>query len=92
MRDPTALQKAPQIAVSVEHADGRSTLRWTPDTGAEANVMGTREARSLGVDLAQLTPSSDKLFAAGGEQRNSAGTFSCELMLGDKRVTAQVVV
>ena len=91
-RDPAANRKAPQIAVSVEHSAGRGTLRWTPDTGAEANVVGIPEAQDLGVDVTHLRPSSDKLFAAGGKELDSAGTFSCEMTLGSRRITTQVAV
>lgn len=91
-RSPAALLKTPQITVGVKVADGGGTLRWTPDTGAEVSVIGEREAKSISVDVTRLTPLNEKLYAAGGGQLDSAGTFSCELYLGDRRVTTEVVV
>ncbi|KAF0287479.1 hypothetical protein FJT64_014078 [Amphibalanus amphitrite] len=50
---------APMVNVQLIHQTGSSTLECTPDTGAEATVMGDAVARSLGLALPVYRPTTE---------------------------------
>ena len=85
-------KKTPQISLLVSHQNGQGSLMWTPDTGAEVSVIGMKEAERIGIDASHLTPPADSLLAAGGHQLECAGTFSCQLTLGQRQTSTTVTV
>ncbi|KAF0291925.1 hypothetical protein FJT64_009972 [Amphibalanus amphitrite] len=75
------------------HQTGSSTLECTPDTGAEATVMGDAVARSLGIALSRLqTDHRAKFTAVGRRPLDCLGAFSATLRLGDRFVDVTVCV
>ena len=85
-------KKTPQVSLHVSHERGQGTLLWTPDTGAEASVIGTREAERIGIGTAQLTQPANRLLAAGGHQLECAGTLQCTLTMGRRQTVTTVTV
>ena len=84
---------APKVVVSATHPTGCDPVVWTPDSGAEATVMGLDVAMSLGIPQTALkVPGSADLFAAGEYPLTCLGTFSLELELGSKRTKNVVSV
>ena len=72
------------------HSGGSGSSLWTPDTGAETSCIGVTQAEALRIDMASLSPPTDKLYAAGGHELKRRGTFTCDLTLDS--VTATVTV
>ena len=85
-------KKTPQVSLLVSHQGGQGSLLWTPDTGAEVSVIGSREAERIGVDTSQLTRPADRLLAAGGHQLKCAGSFQCTLTMGQRQTSTTVTV
>ena len=85
-------KKTPQVSLLVSHQKGQGTLLWTPDTGAEVSVIGTKEAQQVGIDVTQLAQPANRLLAAGGHQLQCAGTIQCTLTLGRRQTLATVTV
>ena len=50
-------EPTPTIVVTVKHPTGVATVAGTPDTGAEASVMGADTATSLGITAGEAAPS-----------------------------------
>ena len=85
-------KKTPQVSLLVSHQRGHGSLLWTPDTGAEVSVIGSREAERIGIDTANLTQPSDRLLAAGGHQLKCAGSLECTLTMGQRQTSTTVTV
>ena len=83
-------RRTPRVRLRVTHEHGTGTSLWTPDTGAETSCIGVPQAEALGVNLGNLSPPVDTLYAAGGHQLTCRGTLECDLTLG--AVTATVTV
>ena len=82
---------APKVLVSATYSTSRYPVVWTPDSGAEATVMGLDVAMSLGIPQTALkVPGSADLFAAGEYSLTCLETFSLEL--GNKRTKTVVSV
>ncbi|KAF0308894.1 uncharacterized protein FJT64_019937 [Amphibalanus amphitrite] len=79
--------------IQLMHQAGSSTLKCTPDTGAEATVMGDAVARSIGIDLSQLQTDHRANFTAVGQRPlDCLGAFGAALRLGDRSADATVYV
>lgn len=84
---------APTVVISVTHPCGRDRVTWTPDSGAEATVIGLDVAESLGIDHAALdTPADPALVAAGDYSLTCLGTFPSQMKLGMKNIKTVVSV
>ncbi|KAK3849657.1 hypothetical protein Pcinc_043596 [Petrolisthes cinctipes] len=74
---------APKVLINATHPRGRDAVVWTPDSGAEATVMGLDVAKSLGIPQTLLeAPSCGVLFAAGDYPLTCLGSFTSQLELG----------
>lgn len=84
---------APKVVISATHPGGRDRVTWTPDSGAEATVMGLNVAQSLGIpqDVLEVPDRAD-LLAAGDYPLTCLGTFTSQLELGNKRTKTVVSV
>ncbi|KAG7174298.1 hypothetical protein Hamer_G003233 [Homarus americanus] len=71
---------APKVWVHTTHPAGSEEVKWTPDSEAEATVLGLCVAGSLGIrpDMQQTT-SGMNLWAAGQHPLTCLGTFSANL-------------
>ncbi|KAF0295349.1 hypothetical protein FJT64_007112 [Amphibalanus amphitrite] len=79
--------------IQLMHQAGSSTLKCTPDTGAEATVMGDAVARSIGIDLSRLQTDHRANFTAVGQRPlDCLGAFGAALRLGDRSADATVYV
>ena len=84
---------APTVVVQLNHRTGSSTLVCTPDTGAEATVMGDAVARSIGIDLSRLqTDHRTNFTAVGRRPLDCLGAFSAALRLGGRSIDATIYV
>ncbi|XP_043217351.1 uncharacterized protein LOC122379318 [Amphibalanus amphitrite] len=84
---------APTVEIQLMHQAGSSTLKCTPDTGAEATVMGDAVARSIGIDLSRLQTDHRANFTAVGQRPlDCLGAFGAALRLGDRSADATVYV
>ena len=52
--------------------------------------MGVGQAEDLNIDVSRLSPSTEKLYAAGGNELRCYGTVNCDMTLGV--ITAKVMV
>ena len=52
--------------------------------------MGVGQAEDLNIDVSRLSPRTDKLYAAGGNELRCYGTVDCDMTLGE--ITAKVMV
>ena len=83
----------PTVMVQLSHQTGRSTLRCTPGTGAEATVMGDAIARSIGIDVCRLQTYHRTTFTAVGRRPlECLGAFGATLRLGDISTDSTVYV
>ncbi|KAF0289246.1 hypothetical protein FJT64_012444 [Amphibalanus amphitrite] len=81
------------VEIQLMHQAGSSTLKCTPDTGAEATVMGDAVARSIGIDLSRLQTDHRANFTAVGQRPlDCLGAFGAALRLGDRSADATVYV
>ena len=78
-------RKSPKVKITVVHNSNKVQIPATPDTGAEISVIPPSEAKRLGVDMNNLKPSENKLYAANNKELTCIGTFSAQLQLGDKK-------
>ncbi|XP_064089177.1 uncharacterized protein LOC135203373 [Macrobrachium nipponense] len=86
-------QATPKVQIHITHPAGNSSILWTPDSGAEATVMGLNVARSLGIYPYMLEPSKiEKLCSAGYQTLNCVGAFTSHLSLGDRQTQAEITV
>ncbi|XP_068226846.1 uncharacterized protein [Palaemon carinicauda] len=86
-------QATPKVQIHITHPTGNSSILWTPDSGAEATVMGLNVARSLGIYPYMLEPSKiGKLCSAGYQTLNCVGAFTSHLSLGDRQTKAEITV
>ncbi|XP_068206283.1 uncharacterized protein [Palaemon carinicauda] len=86
-------QATPKVQIHITHPAGNSSILWTPDSGAEATVMGLNVARSLGIYPYMLEPSKiGKLCSAGYQTLNCVGAFTSHLSLGDRQTKAEITV
>ncbi|KAK3868203.1 hypothetical protein Pcinc_026391 [Petrolisthes cinctipes] len=84
---------APKVLINATHPRGRDAVVWTPDSGAEATVMGLDVAKSLGIPQTLLeAPSCGVLFAAGDYPLTCLGSFTSQLELGDRSTSTVVTV
>ena len=84
---------APKVKVAVHHAAGRDNIQCTPDSGAEATVMGTETARSLGITDADLhTGPTDRFSAVGRHPLACRGSFRANIAIGPRQTLATVFV
>ena len=84
---------APTVRIQLTHRTGSSTLECTPDTGAEATVMGDTVAQSLGIDLSRLrTDHRAKFTAVGRRPLDCLGAFDATLRLGGRSVDATIYI
>ena len=83
----------PRISVRTIHPGGSASIQWTPDSGAEATVMGPDVAGTLGIQQRHLhSPASSGLYAAGQQPLTCLGTFPACLELGDRKADVTVSV
>ena len=72
---------APKITVnlfSLKHRDPLGSTEPTPDTGAEASLVGVKIIQRLGIDLDNLMPpSQDTLSAVNRQMVTCVATFPC---------------
>ena len=72
---------APKITVnlfSLKHRNPLGSTEATPDTGAEASLVGVNIIQRLGIDLANLMPpNQDTLSAVNRQTVTCVGTFPC---------------
>ncbi|XP_068228046.1 uncharacterized protein [Palaemon carinicauda] len=86
-------QATPKVQIHITHPAGNSSIIWTPDSGAEATVMGLNVARSLGIYPYMLEPSKiGKLCSAGYQTLNRVGAFTSHLSLSDRQTKAEITV
>ncbi|KAK3854724.1 hypothetical protein Pcinc_038818 [Petrolisthes cinctipes] len=84
---------APKVLINATHSRGRDAVVWTPDSGAEATVMGLDVAKSLGIPQTLLeAPSCGVLFAADDYPLTCLGSFTSQLELGDRSTSTVVTV
>ena len=84
---------APKVMVEVHHPAGRDGVRCTPDSGAEATVMGTAVSRSLGLSDADFDTEATEGFSAVGHHRLACrGSFRADVTLGSRRVNVIIFV
>ena len=84
---------APKIVVEMHHPAGWKKIACTPDSGAEATVMGTATARSLGLtDLDLHIESTEGFSAVGHHPLACRGSFSADVTLGSRRARVTVFV
>ena len=81
-------QTSPQVFVQLYTKDGERSLgshAATPDTGAEATVIGRRQFLALGLSLADLQPPlHDEVVVANGEKLPCLGTYPLQIRLGQR--------
>ncbi|MPC26222.1 hypothetical protein E2C01_019357 [Portunus trituberculatus] len=70
---------------------GRVKLCFTPDTGAEANVIGLRQLR-LSLSKSDLSACQDEVLAANRSRLSPVGSFKATLTLGDASVDTVISV
>ncbi|KAF0314585.1 hypothetical protein FJT64_014985 [Amphibalanus amphitrite] len=81
-----------QGQVLVTHNSGSGSLLCIPDSGAEATVVGPKEAAALGVsDYGNGVPP-QTFSAAGGYPLTSVGSFQATIQLGSRRITTEIAV
>ena len=86
-------RRTPHIKIVTTHPGGQGRISWTPDSGAEATVMGWDVARAAGIKQAALEAvTGEALYAAGQQQLNCLGKFTSTLELGDRKTSAEVIV
>ena len=84
---------APTVEIQLRHPAGDSSLRCTPDSGAEATVMGEDIALSIGIDVSRLSVDMRTNFTAVGRRPlDCLGAFSATLRLGSRSVDVTVYV
>ena len=89
----TSSRPTPRIRVHTSHPAGERMIYWTPDSGAEATVMGLDVARSLGINEKNMDPPNIiNLCAAGRQPLTCIGAFTSRLQLGEKYTTTVVFV
>ena len=86
----------PQVFVQLYTKDGERSLgshAATPDTGAEATVIGRRQFLALGLSLADLQPPlHDEVVVANGETLPCLGTYPLQIRLGQRSTVARAAV
>ena len=85
-------RRTPRVRLRMTHSQGTGTSLWTPDTGAEISCIGVSQAEALRINVADLSPPTDTLYAAGGHELQCRGTFECDLTLGKVTTTVTVSV
>lgn len=91
--DKEKRRQAPRIKIVTTHPDGQRSIFWTPDSGAEATVMGWDVARASGIEQASLEAvAGEILYGAGQQQLTCLGKFTSNLELGDKEISTEVIV
>ena len=87
---------SPQVFVQLYTKDGERSLgshAATPDTGAEATVIGRRQFLALGLSLADLQPPlHDEVVVANGETLPCLGTYPLQIRLGQRSTVARAAV
>ena len=84
---------APKVTVEMHHPAGRNSVRCTPDSGAEATVMGAAASRAIGISDADLDAGSSEGFSAVGHHRlECIGSFRADITLGSRRASVTVFV
>ena len=79
---------APKVVVSATHPTGRDPVVWTPDSGAEATVMGLDVSMSLGIPQTALRPWNILVRARVGKQTHQ----DCRICRqGDERSLIKLV-
>ena len=89
-------QTSPQVFVQLYTKDGERSLgshAATPDTGAEATVIGRRQFLALGLSLADLQPPlHDEVVVANGETLPCLGTYPLQIRLGQRSTVDRAAV
>ena len=88
--------RAPKVFIGVTSSDvpvaGRVKLHFTPDTGAEANVIGLSQLRRLGLNKRDLSACQDEVFAANRSRLSPVGSFKATFTLGEASVDTVISV
>ena len=84
----------PTIDVMLRHAAGEMTVTCTPDTGAEATVMGAAMAASVGVTADRISPASGsaQFTSVSRAPLTCKGLFEATVTLGDCNIDTTVYV
>ena len=84
----------PGVEVVLSHPAGRTAVKCTPDTGAEATVMGAEMAASLGITSGMLSPvtESANFTSAGRTPLTCVGMFEATVALGTSLTNTAVYV
>ena len=89
-------QTSPQVFVQLYTKDGERSLgshAATPDTGAEATVIGRRQFLALGLSLADLQPPlHGEVVVANGETLPCLGTYPLQMRLGQRSTVDRAAV
>ena len=87
---------SPQVSVTLFTNDGERSLGThvaTPDTGADATVIGRQQFLALGLSLADLQPPlHDEVVVANGETLPCLGTYPLQIRLGQRSTVDRVAV
>ena len=87
---------SPQVFVQLYTKDGERSLgshAATPDTGAEATMIGRRQLLALGLSLADLQPPlHDEVVVANGETLPCLGTYPLQIRLGQRSIVDRAAV
>ena len=85
-------RRTPRVRLLMAHSRGSGACLWTLDTGSEASCIGPAHAEELQIHMADLSPPTDALYAAGGYKLQCHGSFECTLTLGAVTATVNVSV
>ena len=92
VNDNSYRRKTPKVVITATYAGKETQLVTTPDTGAEMSVIGMVEAKKLGANVDNLTPSKHRLYAADRKKLTCLGVVKVDLKLGDKATEVSLVV
>ncbi|KAG0721036.1 Retrovirus-related Pol polyprotein from transposon opus [Chionoecetes opilio] len=88
--------RAPKVFIGVASSEfpitGQCKLQFTPDTGAEANVIGLSQLRCLGLSESDLSNCQDEVLAANKSRLSPVGSFKATLTLGEATVNTTIGV
>lgn len=85
-------KKSPKVNIGITYNNKSIQVSATPDSGAEVSTIPVNVAKRLGVDINNLKPSRNRLYAANKKELSCMGTFEARLQLGEKYVDVELNV